>query len=365
MVSRVAPGGTQQKQKAQNEYRVVPGDTMTKIARQHGVPLQDLIGANKQIKDPNLIFPGQALTIPQSKTAGKADGQAAAGAGGSRPPAAQGLQDDARRLQAAGAQTAEAQMRQQLTAHVAEGKSLREQMPWMNTEQLTGLITSHNKTHPGSGRLPGDPDTILSAKADVVTKTSRDADMAAAHQRFSGPDGKISQSSFATGLGSPDKNGDVHFTPQEANGLRLLQEQGRVSQDAQHTVATVHQASAQASDGHDTVNLDSMQQDAAYNERFAGPLFDKEKGKITPESLLEGMDLTDAGNNRSMSGLPLSDRVLDYVAANPQLCTQEGAAALQNMRDVVAQCQATGKLVTVSELQQAANPTGSLPHGVL
>ena len=45
-------------------YIVQPGDTLFNIARQFGVPLADLIAANPQIADPNLIFPGQIIIIP-------------------------------------------------------------------------------------------------------------------------------------------------------------------------------------------------------------------------------------------------------------------------------------------------------------
>lgn len=40
------------------------GDTMWGIARQHGVRLDDLIRANPQIGNPDLIYPGQRLTLP-------------------------------------------------------------------------------------------------------------------------------------------------------------------------------------------------------------------------------------------------------------------------------------------------------------
>jgi spore coat assembly protein SafA len=45
-------------------YIVQPGDTLFNIARQFGVPLAALIAANPQIADPDLIFPGQIIVIP-------------------------------------------------------------------------------------------------------------------------------------------------------------------------------------------------------------------------------------------------------------------------------------------------------------
>ncbi|MBN2358651.1 MAG: LysM peptidoglycan-binding domain-containing protein, partial [Deltaproteobacteria bacterium] len=55
------------------KHTVRSGETMTGIARQHGVSLDELIKANPQVKNPNLIFPGQELNLP----------------GGSAQPAAQ------------------------------------------------------------------------------------------------------------------------------------------------------------------------------------------------------------------------------------------------------------------------------------
>lgn len=43
---------------------VVPGDTMSNIANRNGVPLSELIEANPQIQNPNLIYPGQEIIIP-------------------------------------------------------------------------------------------------------------------------------------------------------------------------------------------------------------------------------------------------------------------------------------------------------------
>jgi spore coat assembly protein SafA len=45
-------------------YIVQKGDTLFKIAERFGVPLDAVIRANPQIKDPNLIFPGQKILIP-------------------------------------------------------------------------------------------------------------------------------------------------------------------------------------------------------------------------------------------------------------------------------------------------------------
>ena len=46
-------------------HTVIPGDTMWKLAVQYQVGTSEIIQANPQISDPNLIYPGQVLTIPQ------------------------------------------------------------------------------------------------------------------------------------------------------------------------------------------------------------------------------------------------------------------------------------------------------------
>ena len=46
-------------------HTVVKGDTMWKLAVKYEVGTSEIIDANPQISNPNLIYPGQQLTIPQ------------------------------------------------------------------------------------------------------------------------------------------------------------------------------------------------------------------------------------------------------------------------------------------------------------
>jgi uncharacterized YkwD family protein/spore coat assembly protein SafA len=46
-------------------HTVVPGDTMWKIAVKYQVGLSEIKGANPHIKNPDLIYPGQVLNIPE------------------------------------------------------------------------------------------------------------------------------------------------------------------------------------------------------------------------------------------------------------------------------------------------------------
>ena len=47
-------------------YVVRPGDTLSEIAKQHGVPIETLIKVNN-IANPDLVIVGQELLIPQSE----------------------------------------------------------------------------------------------------------------------------------------------------------------------------------------------------------------------------------------------------------------------------------------------------------
>ena len=47
-----------------NSYIVQPGDSLSTIAMNNNVTLEALIAANPSITDPNVIYPGQVLSIP-------------------------------------------------------------------------------------------------------------------------------------------------------------------------------------------------------------------------------------------------------------------------------------------------------------
>jgi TP901 family phage tail tape measure protein len=46
------------------DYTVEAGDTLSQVAADYGVSIEDLLAANPEIENPNLIFAGQTLTIP-------------------------------------------------------------------------------------------------------------------------------------------------------------------------------------------------------------------------------------------------------------------------------------------------------------
>ncbi len=60
--------------KRSGEYTVVSGDTLWAIARRHGVSLQELIAANPQIANPDLIYPGDQINLPGGSPASHGTG---------------------------------------------------------------------------------------------------------------------------------------------------------------------------------------------------------------------------------------------------------------------------------------------------
>lgn len=62
-----------------NTYTVVSGDTMYKIASRYGLTLEELIRANPQIPNPNIIQIGQSINIPNNKPTIEVNGYAIAG----------------------------------------------------------------------------------------------------------------------------------------------------------------------------------------------------------------------------------------------------------------------------------------------
>ena len=53
-------------------HKVSPGDTMWKLAVRYQVGTGEIIAANPQVENPNLIYPGQVLNIPQVSQAVRA-----------------------------------------------------------------------------------------------------------------------------------------------------------------------------------------------------------------------------------------------------------------------------------------------------
>tara|TARA_A100001388_G_C28718251_1_gene474993 strand:+ start:476 stop:871 length:396 start_codon:yes stop_codon:yes gene_type:complete len=50
------------------QYKIKSGDTLSQIAKSKGFTLKQLMGANKNLKDPNKIKAGATLQLPYSAT---------------------------------------------------------------------------------------------------------------------------------------------------------------------------------------------------------------------------------------------------------------------------------------------------------
>lgn len=64
----VAGGLTLGVSAAQTTHTVVRGDTLWKIASRYQVGVSEIIAANPQLSNPNMIYPGQSITIPSLDT---------------------------------------------------------------------------------------------------------------------------------------------------------------------------------------------------------------------------------------------------------------------------------------------------------
>ncbi|TMW70300.1 CAP domain-containing protein [Alteribacter natronophilus] len=68
-VAVAAPLAFSDAAEASDTHTVESGDTLFQISQQYGVSLSDIIDANSDIQDPNMIYPGQVVTLPSSDSA--------------------------------------------------------------------------------------------------------------------------------------------------------------------------------------------------------------------------------------------------------------------------------------------------------
>ena len=69
MVKRItnSSSSTANRQTRQSVHRVRRGENLSRIAKKHGLSLQQLLDANPQIKNPNHIRIGQEIHLPQQR----------------------------------------------------------------------------------------------------------------------------------------------------------------------------------------------------------------------------------------------------------------------------------------------------------
>lgn len=98
-VSTVNQSNTNASFDAGQAHVVQRGDTLSGIAQRHGVSLSDLIAANPQINNPNLIYPGQHVQIPGGGGGGPGSGSDVAPVNATAPGAGDGAGISAAQLQ--------------------------------------------------------------------------------------------------------------------------------------------------------------------------------------------------------------------------------------------------------------------------
>lgn len=60
----IDPSGDSENYSQDSEYIVQRGDTLSGIARKYGTTVNELVILNRQIQNPNLIFPGERIRVP-------------------------------------------------------------------------------------------------------------------------------------------------------------------------------------------------------------------------------------------------------------------------------------------------------------
>lgn len=86
-VSAVRPSSSYTPSDTSNTYTVQHGDTLSGIAQRFGISLAALEAANRQITNPNLIYPGESLVIPGGGAASSTGGSSSVASGKSEPAA--------------------------------------------------------------------------------------------------------------------------------------------------------------------------------------------------------------------------------------------------------------------------------------
>ena len=97
-VSNASSSNAARLQQESKAHVVAKGDTLSGIAKRHNVALDELLRANPQIKDANLIHPGQHVQLPAAATPPTATEPASSSRapGDARAPVDAVAQNDAR-----------------------------------------------------------------------------------------------------------------------------------------------------------------------------------------------------------------------------------------------------------------------------
>lgn len=127
-------------------YIVQAGDTLFLLARKHGVTLDALIAANPQIANPNLIMPGQVITIPAPGPAAPSfpagAGKEAPGTPGEKPLRFAGITENGREAQNA------VQVPTQPKFTVRFDKNVVNSAVWENNQKSFRLVSARGEDIP-------------------------------------------------------------------------------------------------------------------------------------------------------------------------------------------------------------------------
>lgn len=143
-MSAVAAVGNSQTQSAPpggNDYTVQHGDTLSQIASRNGVSVHDLLSANPQIRNPDVIYPGQSIAIP----------------GGSKPSA--GPSGGAPETQAANAAAPSGATPSTTQGRINEAMGYFESQGWSHAQAagIVGNLQAESGVDPARGQNGGGP----------------------------------------------------------------------------------------------------------------------------------------------------------------------------------------------------------------
>lgn len=171
-------------------YTVKTGDNLTKIAAQYGTTVSALVAANPQIKNPNLIYTGNKITIPGATSSSK--GSSTTGAAKTTPSSASTGSTAAKTTPAATAPATATSAPAAVTAGVTgtangtasanvAGAATAGANPYLNLKGISDTTNGHLSKY-GSYNPSGTVGTAEAAKNAAATAVSTYAPYASPYQ---------------------------------------------------------------------------------------------------------------------------------------------------------------------------------------
>lgn len=295
-------------------YQVKSGDTLSAIAKQMGVPLQDLIAANPQIKNPDLIFPGQQLNVPgrsqgaqgntgtqgSTGTQGTTGGAPTTGTGATTTATTSSTQHDSF---ATGAQPTQTQRpttpsgssQPTVQADPQAQAQFQQQLRQTRMQQQSGTSVSQTNQQPGgTPNAPGNGQNLTYGKGWAATEQK-----------------------------------DLHFvTGKDYNGGQGAEVPGNTSRSG----STVGLSTARGSNGFRTTTTSNSRTDAGGTERNSSTRTVDNQGTRREQTL----SLADRnGNSQTETNTTATYRGRGQVTSRTQtdVTNENGATTTQTRRD--------------------------------